>query len=80
MKRISLSAIISCFVLVANAQHYGVGSSTTGLTDIFGNSTTKHRNEYDQSVGSSTTERTDIFGNKTTEHQNTTIWTCGSFL
>ena len=70
MKRFFLSAIVSCFALVASAQYYGVGSSTTGRTDIFGNTTTTHRNGYGSTTGSSTTGRTDIFGNSTTTHRN----------
>lgn len=79
MKIFFLSAIVSCFALVASAQYYGVGSSTTGRTDIFGNTTTTHRDGYGNTIGTSTTGRTDIFGNRTTEqrsnNQNTNIWT-----
>jgi len=78
MKKLILSVIIASFATIANAQYYGVGSSTTGRTDIFGNTTTTHRDSYGNTIGTSTTGRTDIFGNTTTEqrsnNQNTNIW------
>ena len=74
--------IVFCFSImlaaVANAQYYSVGTSTTGQTDIFGNTTTTHRNSYGQSTGTSTTGRTDMFGNTTTQQRSNTgfgIWT-----
>ena len=58
--------IVFCFSImlaaVANAQYYSVGTSTTGQTDIFGNTTTTHRDNYGNRTGSSTTSQTDIFG------------------
>lgn len=40
------------FAISASAQ-YNVGTSTT-TTDIFGNQTTTHRNQYGQTTGTST--------------------------
>ena len=34
------------FTVAANAQYYGSGTSTTGQTDIFGNTTITHKNAY----------------------------------
>ena len=64
-----------------NRDRYGnkTGSSTTGQTDIFGNTTTVYKDRYGNNRGKSTTGKTDIFGNTTTKHDgNTTttnIWT-----
>ena len=54
-------------------------TTTTGQTDIFGNTTTVYKDRYGNNRGKSTTGKTDIFGNTTTKHDgNTTttnIWT-----
>ena len=61
-----LMALITA--IAVNAQYYNVGTSTS-TTDIFGNETTTHRNQYGNTTGTSTSS-TDIFGNTTTTHRD----------
>lgn len=69
MKKI-ISTIAACMLATFSAfAQYNVGTSTTTQTDIFGNTTTTHRNIYGQSTGTSTTSKTDIFGNTTTQQR-----------
>lgn len=79
MKKVFFTLAIIFVATTANAQYYGVGTSTTGRTDIFGNTTTTHRDSYGRNIGTSTTGQTDIFGNTTTQQKsnnsNTNIWT-----
>lgn len=55
--------------LSANAQYY-VGSSTSNGNNIFGNTTTIHRDSYGNITGKSVTGDSDIFGNTTTTHHD----------
>lgn len=70
MKKI-FSTVAACMLATISAfAQYNVGTSTTTKTDMFGNTTTTHRNSYGLSTGTSTTGRTDMFGNTTTTHRN----------
>lgn len=71
MKKIFLFLIVAiCPFVAIFAQYYNVGTSTTGRTDVFGNTTTTHRNCYGNTTGTSTTGQTDMFGNSTTTHKD----------
>jgi len=77
MKRIIFALLISISSITMNAQYHS-GTSTTGTRDIFGNTTTPHRDSYGRVIGTSTTGSTDIFGNTTTiqtTNNGTFIWT-----
>ena len=64
MKKLSMMLLAIAFAITVNAQYYNVGTSTTS-TDYFGNQTTMHRNQYEQTQGSSTSFY-DYFGNRNT--------------
>ena len=70
-KNVILFLMILC-QSVAMAQ-YNVGSSITKQTDMFGNTTTVHKDHYGNTTGTSTTQKTDIFGNTTTQHKSNNI-------
>lgn len=78
MKRFFAALAVCMMTAVSTFAQYNVGTSTTGRTDMFGNTTTTHRDSYGRSVGSSTTGSTDMFGNTTTQQRSnsgTGIWT-----
>ena len=77
MKKFILSAVLAVISSSAFAQ-FNVGSSTSGRTDMFGNTTTTHRDSYGRTIGTSTTSRTDMFGNTSTTHRNSYGQTTGT--
>ena len=83
MKKAVIFLLSLTLSVLANAQVYGVGSSTTSKTDYFGNTTTTHRDSYGRTTGTSTTGRTDYFGNTTTQQRSnstsTSIWSWPAF-
>ena len=70
MKKAVIFLLSLTLSVLANAQVYGVGSSTTSKTDYFGNTVTTHRDSYGRVTGTSTTSKTDYFGNTTTTHRD----------
>ncbi len=78
MKQYFISILIVLCPLLARAQH-NVGTSTTVKTDVFGNTTTTHKDRYGHTTGTSTTGKTDVFGNTSTTQKrndsNSSIWT-----
>ena len=53
MRKVITSLVLALFVTIANAQYYGVGSSTSS-TDSWGNTTTVHKDAYGNRTGTST--------------------------
>ena len=70
MKKAVIILLSLAISIIANAQSYGVGTSTTSRTDYFGNTVTTHRDSYGRVTGTSTTSKTDYFGNTTTTHRD----------
>lgn len=68
MKKVITSFVFALLATVANAQYYGVGSSSSS-TDPWGNTTTVHKDAYGNRTGTSTTS-TDSWGNTTTTHRD----------
>jgi len=68
MRKVITSFVLALFVTVANAQYYGVGSSTSS-TDSWGNTTTVHKDAYGNRTGTSTSH-TDSWGTTTTTHRD----------
>jgi len=54
--------IVTFFALLTSSAfaQFNVGTSITGRTDMFGNTTTTHRDAYGNTIGTSITGRTDI--------------------
>ena len=82
MKKFLLSAVLAVICSSAFAQ-FNVGSSTTGGTDMFGNTVTTHRDSYGRTTGTSTTGGTDtggtdMFGNTVTTHRDSYGRTTGT--
>ena len=69
MKKISVLVVLFMLRTSLFAQ-FNVGTSVSGQTDVFGNTTTVHKDSYGNKTGSSTSSKTDIFGNTTTTHKD----------
>ena len=76
MKRLSMAIMAMAFAFTASAQYYNVGTSKSS-TDMFGNTTTTHRDQYGHTIGTSTS-KTDMFGNTTTTYRDQYGHTQGS--
>jgi len=68
MRKIITSFVLALLTTVANAQYYGVGSSTSS-TDPWGTTTTVHKDAYGNRTGTSTSS-TDPWGTTTTTHKD----------
>jgi len=77
MKKVFLTIATLLVTACAFAQ-FNVGSSTTSKTDIFGNTTTTHKDASGRVTGTSVTGKTDIFGNTTTVHKDAQGRTTGT--
>lgn len=70
MKKLIVFWFAIMLATVVNAKYYGVGTSTTGKTDIFGNTKTTYKDSYGKIIGTSTSGQTDVFGNTKTKHRS----------
>ena len=68
MRKVITSFVLALLATVANAQYYGVGSSTSS-TDPWGTTTTVHKDAYGNRTGTSTSN-TDQWGTTTTTYRD----------
>ncbi len=77
MRKVITSFVLALLTTAANAQYFGVGSSTSS-TDSWGTTTTVHKDAYGNRTGTSTSS-TDPWGNRNTQQRsndpNSSIWT-----
>lgn len=69
MKQQFIIALLAICPLASVAQNK-VGSAVTGHPDIFGNTTTTHKDRYGNNQGTAVTGKPDVFGNTTTTYKD----------
>lgn len=69
MKKLLLLAMVLIQIQTKSfSQYYNVGTSVTGQTDFYGNTTANHYDQDGNKMGRSVTGQTDFYGNTTTNH------------